>query len=48
MGEKNLILAGIRTVPTRIIFGKMHFLLISENQFVFFFCGIKRDGMTSF
>ena len=27
------------------IFGKIHFLLISENPF---FCEIKRDGITSF
>ena len=28
-----------------IIFGKMHFLLISENEFTH---GMKRDGITSF
>ena len=33
------------TVPALFIFGKMHFLLISENEFIH---EIKRDGMTSF
>ena len=32
------------TVPTLIIFGKRHFLLRSENEFIL---EIKRDGMTS-
>ena len=32
-------------VTAPIIFGKMHFLLISENEF---FNEIKRDGITGF
>ena len=35
----------IRTVPALIIFGKIHFLLTSENEF---FHAIKRDGITRF
>ena len=35
----------IRAVATLIIFGQMHFLLISENEFTH---EIKCNGMTSF
>ena len=35
----------IWVVPTLIMFGKMHILLISENEFTH---EIKRDGITSF
>ena len=35
----------IRAGTALIIFGKIHFLLISENEF---FHEIKRDGITSF
>ena len=50
MSRKYVLPIRIRAGTALIIFVKMHFLLISENEFffVFFFHEIKRDGMTSF